>query len=76
MKLDPIREERARRMVLDPTTWPMNYLCMKRVGVTFEFGIIASDVKPNHIVITNRQFQPIVTFNSIDELVEANWTVD
>jgi hypothetical protein len=75
-RLDPIREARVRRMVLDPSIWPQRYLCMKRIGVKFEFGIIASDVRPNRIVITDLGHVQIAAFDNIDQLVEAGWAVD
>lgn len=75
-KLDPVREARARRMVLDKSTWRMDHLPMKRIGEQFEFGLISLDVQPDNILIKDRFGRPLVTFNSIDELVEAGWTVD
>lgn len=77
-KLDSVREDRARRMVLDRSMWPMDYLPMKRLSNgPMEFGVIAfNEALPDRIVIRERGGALIKIFKSIDALVDANWTVD
>ncbi len=79
MKLDPVREARARRMVLDDSVWPQSSrLCMKRIGDgPMDFGVIVSgDAKPNQIIVRDYEHEEVHIFDSIDALVEAGWTVD
>jgi hypothetical protein len=67
-------------MVLAPDTWPLTYLHVKPIvtdgSTLIQFGTIRSNVRPDHIVIHGMDGSKLATYNSIDELVEANWTVD
>lgn len=79
VKLDPVREARARRMVLNPTTWATDVLPMKRMVHPMEFGVIyLQNVSPNRIIISASpgENRAAIIFGSIDELVAAGWTVD
>jgi hypothetical protein len=67
------REERVRRMVADPTTWPGGRLCMKRV-VSLQFGVIHEAGLP--IVIEGGDQFNRWSYPDLEALLEAGWRVD
>lgn len=72
------REDRARKMVLDKSTWPREGLCMKKTDVQPpQFGVIFC-AKPHHIELENYPGEPkfLTIFESIDDLIDAGWRVD
>jgi hypothetical protein len=88
--MDKIREERVRRMVLNPDTWPNDMLSMKKLGYDLNagkwgteeedayFGVIKEPVDPKDIRIFSygKRGKVIASFDSIDRLIEAGWCVD
>lgn len=77
--LDPVRADRARRMVLDESSWPGDRLCMKRMTSPMQFGVIlkGSAVSGHIEIIEHPGVEPFsIVFASIEELVAAGWTVD
>jgi hypothetical protein len=67
-------------MVLDKSTWPGVYLCMKRISDNpMEFGVIYQEgLQPGRIVISAHpgENRTAIFFDGIDALVEAGWTPD
>lgn len=77
-------DDRTRAMILDPSTWPLGQLPMKRRGEDMVFGFINfpaarqcaetgkltifRNLSPKHVHGDN--------FESIDDALRAGWTVD
>jgi hypothetical protein len=76
--MDPIRETRARRMVLDPSAWPQrSVLHMKNMNDPMTFGVIEEgDAKPDQITIRDYEHEEVHIFDSLDAMIAAGWTTD
>jgi len=79
MSLDPVREARVRKMVLNPSTWPSDQLCMKKISgnnlMNAEFGVMVEWPLPE-LVIFSHGGENFQKFESLDELIAAGWAVD
>jgi hypothetical protein len=74
--MDPVREARVRRMVLDRSTWPGRALCMKRTDTRMDFGVIYEAEQPIVIHHHPHEGTGVWTYQTIDELIAAGWCVD
>lgn len=82
--MDKDLADRARRMVPDPSTWPdFPRLHMKRFtpdGLHWaEFGtMVYGDIDPrsDQLIVRSKDGKRKTTFASLDDLIDAGWTVD
>lgn len=76
--MDSVREQRVRRMVPDPTSWPQeSHLCMKRYdnNQPVEFGNLRW-LPSGRIAISCDQPETLHLFENVDALIKAGWVVD
>lgn len=82
--MDKEFEDRVRRMVLNPiSTWPsFPVLHMKRFGPPgssgwAEFGMMVfGDIAPGQFIVRGKDGKRLDSFVSLDDLIDAGWTVD
>jgi hypothetical protein len=81
-KMDSVRENRVRRMVPDPTSWPQSsHLAMKRISNTKEHGTDVEFGKlrwlpSGRIAISCDLPETLHIFENVDALIRAGWLVD
>ena len=78
--MDSVRENRVRRMVPDPTTWPQSsHLCMKRYDESnrsVEFGNLQWLPSGRIVIRCDLPAEALHLFENIDSLIAAGWCVD
>lgn len=81
--MDSVREQRVRRMVPDPSTWPQqSHLWMKRIdrhanqSVSVEFGKLRWLPSGRIAIACDLPQEALYIFENVDSLIKAGWAVD
>jgi hypothetical protein len=82
--MDSVREQRVRRMVPDPGTWPQtSHLCMKRYpsgsggnAPVVEFGNLRWLPSGRIAISCDLPQEALHIFENVDALIKAGWCVD